>query len=65
MRTILGHPQQFESIGICVTSLAHESEVRAPLGPGHGEKFIPSILFRLGHKVLDWTALPWNFFANF
>ena len=33
--------------------------------PGHGKKFISSILFRLGHNVLDWTALPWNFFANF
>ena len=32
VRTIWGHPQQFESIGICVTSLAQESEVRVPLG---------------------------------
>ena len=34
VRTIWGHPQQFESIGICVTSLAQESEVRVPLGSG-------------------------------
>ena len=34
VRTILGRPQQFESIGICVTSLAQESEVRVPLGSG-------------------------------
>ena len=34
VRTIWGHPQQFESIGICVMSLAQESEVRVPLGSG-------------------------------
>ena len=34
VRTIWGHPQQFESIGICVTSVAQESEVRVPLGSG-------------------------------
>ena len=26
VRTIWGHPQQFESIGICVTSVVQESE---------------------------------------
>ena len=33
--------------------------------PGHGKKFISSILFRLGHNVLDWTAFPWNFLLIF
>ena len=37
-RTIWGHPQQFESVGICVTSLAQESEVRVPLGSGSWSK---------------------------
>ena len=32
--TIWGHPQQFESIGIYVTSLAQESEVRVPMSSG-------------------------------
>ena len=31
VRTIWGRTQQFESIGICVMSLAHECEVRVPL----------------------------------
>ena len=32
VRTVCGHPKQFESIGICVMSLAQECEVRVPLG---------------------------------
>ena len=36
VRTVWGHPLQFESIGICVMSLAQESKVRVPLGSGHG-----------------------------
>ena len=53
-RQIWGHPQQFESIGICVTSLGFRVMVK---------KVISSILFRFGHNVLDWTALPWIFFS--
>ena len=34
VRTIWGHSQQFESIGICVMSLAQESEMRVPFGSG-------------------------------
>ena len=66
VRTIWGHPQHFESIGICVMSLAQECEVRVPWVPGHGtKKIFPPILFRFRHNVLDWTALPWNFLASF
>ena len=36
VRTVWGHRQQFESIGICVKSLAQECEVRVPLGSGSG-----------------------------
>ena len=36
VRTIWGHLQQFESIGICIMSLAQESEVRVPWVPGVG-----------------------------
>ena len=33
--------------------------------PGHTKKVISLILFRFGHNVLDWTALPWNFLLIF
>ena len=34
VRTIWGHPLQFESVGICVMSLAQECEVKVPVGSG-------------------------------
>ena len=50
VRTSWGHPQQFESIGICVGSLEQESEVRVPAVPGQDKKVITLILFRFSHK---------------
>ena len=34
VRTTWGNPRLFESVGICVVSLAQESEVRVPFGVG-------------------------------
>ena len=54
VRTIWGHPQQFESTGICVTSLAQESEVRVPLG-------FRVMVKNLSHRFcLDWATMSWT-----
>ena len=34
VRTIWGHPQLFERIGVCVMNLAQESDVRVTFGVG-------------------------------
>ena len=55
---ILGQPMLFVCMGICILSLAHESEMR-----GYFvyvlivKKIISQILFKFSHSILDWTVL--------
>ena len=59
---ILGQPMLFVCMGICILSLAHESEMR-----GYFvyvlivKKIISQILFKFSHSILDWTVLSQNF----
>ena len=51
---ILGQPRLFGFMGICVLSLAHESEMRGYLVYVLiVKKIIPSILFKFRHSILD------------
>ena len=55
---ILGQLMLFESMGICVLSPAHESEMRGYLVYVLiVEKIISLILFKFSHSILDWTVL--------
>ena len=60
----LGQPMLFECMGICVLSLAHESEMRGYLVYVPIVKYL-LILFEFSHSKLDWTVLSWNFWGNF
>ena len=54
VRTIWGHPQLFESIGICVMSLAQKSEVRVLFGVWSWlQKVIALILFTFSFILRD------------
>ena len=63
---ILGQPMLFECMGICILSLAHESEMR-----GYFvyvlivKKIISLILFKFSHSILDWTVLSLIFLGIF
>ena len=57
---ILGQPMLFECMGICVLSLAHESEMRGYLVYVLVVKYL-LILFKFSHSILDWMALSWLF----
>ena len=56
---ILGQPVLFVCMGICVLSLAHESEMRSYLVYVLIVKKL-SILFKFSHSILGWTVLSWN-----
>ena len=59
---ISGQPMLFVCMGICVLSLAHESDMRGDLVYVLIVKtFISLILFKFSHSILDWTVLSWNF----
>ena len=59
---ILGQPIPLECMGICVLSLAHESEMRGYLVYVLiVKKLISLILFKFSHSILDLTVLSWNF----
>ena len=63
---ILGQLMLFECIGICILSLAHESEIRGYLVYVLiVKKNISLILFKFSHSILDWTVLSWNFGGTF
>ena len=53
---ILGQPMLFVCMGICVLSLAHESEMRGYLVYLLIVKNL-LILFKFSHSILDWTVL--------
>ena len=55
---IYGQPMLFECMGICILSLALESEMRGYLVYVLIVKYF-LILFKFGHSILDWTALSW------
>ena len=58
---ILGQPMLFVCMGICVSSPAHESEMRGYLVYVLiVKKLISLILFKISHSILDWTVLSWN-----
>ena len=59
---ILGQPMLFECMGICVSSPAHESEMRGYLIYVLIVKNL-LILFKFSHSILDWTVLSWNFWG--
>ena len=59
--TISGQPMLFVCLGICVLSLAHESEMRGYLVCADCKILTSLNLFKISHSILDWTALPWNF----
>ena len=58
-RNILGQLVLFECMGICVSSPAHESEMRGYLVYLLIVKYL-LILFKFSHSIIDWTALSWN-----
>ena len=43
-RTILGHPQLIERMGICILSLAHGSEQRVSMLFAYCEKYLENFL---------------------
>ena len=53
---ILGQLVLFECMGICVSSPAHESEMRGYLVYVLIVKYL-LILFKFSHSILDWEAL--------
>ena len=61
---ILGQPMLPESMGICVLSPAHESEMRGYLVYELTVKYL-LILFKFSHSILDQTALLRNFWGIF
>ena len=59
---ILGQPMLVECKGICVSSPAHESEIRGYLVYVLiVKKLVTLIFFRFSHSILDWTVFSWNF----
>ena len=60
---IFGQPRLFESMGICVLSPAHESEMRGYLVYVLIVKYLP-IFFKFSHSILHWAALSWNFLED-
>ena len=59
-----GQTMLYESMGICVLSPAHESEMRGYLVYVLIVKYL-LILFKFNHSILDWTVLSWNFWGSF
>ena len=64
-RTILGHPQLIECMGICILSLAHGSEKRVPTLLAYCEKLIWKFFFKFNQGKCPWMAFAWNFFPDF
>ena len=67
--TILGHPQLIEYIGVCVLSLAHESELRGsdvyPHIVKNFKKLIWKFFFNFSQDTCPWVAFAWIFFGIF
>ena len=58
---ILEQPILFKSMGICVFSPAHESEMRGYLVYLLIVKYLSQLIrFKFSHGILDWKALWWN-----
>ena len=64
-RTILGHPQLIECIGICVVSLAHGSELRGSDVYLHTVKNWSGKFSLNSAKVVPLDGLCLEFFRNF
>ena len=56
----LGQPVLFDCMGICALIPAHECEMKDSLFYLLIVKYL-SILSKVSHSTLDWTALSWNF----
>ena len=58
---ILGQPRLFECLGICVSSPAHESEMRGYLVYVLIVKYLSHrFWFNFSQSILDWTTVSWN-----
>ena len=65
-RTILGHTQLIECMGICILSLAHGSEQRgSDFICIYYEKLIWKIFFKFNQGMYPWMAFAWIFFRDF
>ena len=63
-RTILGHPQLIECMGICVLSLAHGSEQRGSVVICILHKELSGFFsFKFSKGTCPWIAFAWIFFG--
>ena len=63
-RTILGHPQLIECIGICILSLAHGSEQRGS-DVICVKNWFGKFFFKFNQGICPWMAFAWIFFWIF
>ena len=65
-QTILGHPQLFECMGICILSLVHGSEQKgSDVICIYRKKLIWKFFFKFNQGRCPWMAFAWNFSGNF
>ena len=63
-RTIFGHLQLIECMGIRILSLAHVPERRVPTLFAYCEKQIWKIFFKFNQGTCPWMAFAWIFFSR-